>query len=77
MRVDFAFPKEKLVIEVDGHYKRNSAGMKILFERKRACEKEGWKVENFTAEEVFEDANKVARRIAFYNVLVRFSYHFK
>ena len=63
MKVDFAFPKEMLVIEVDGHYKRNSVGMKTLFERKRACEKEGWKVENFTAEEVFEDADKVARRI--------------
>lgn len=63
MKVDFAFIKERLVIEVDGHYKRNSVGMKTLFERKRACEKEGWKVENFTAEEVFEDADKVARRI--------------
>lgn len=63
MKVDFAFPKEMLVIEVDGYYKRNSVGMKALFERKRACEREGWKVENFTAEEVFEDADKVARRI--------------
>jgi very-short-patch-repair endonuclease len=63
MKVDFAFPKEKLVIEVDGSYKRNSAGMKTLFERRRACEHEGWKVENFTAEEVFENPKKVAWRI--------------
>ena len=63
MKVDFAFPGERLVIEVDGHYKRNSEGMKKLFERRRICEKEGWKVENFTAEQVYEDPDRIARRI--------------
>jgi very-short-patch-repair endonuclease len=63
MHVDFAFLKEKLVVEVDGPYKRNHGGMKSLFERRRACEKEGWKVENFTAEEVYENPQKIAWRI--------------
>lgn len=63
MHVDFAFPKQKLVIEVDGAYKRNSTGMKTLFERKRVCEEHGWKVENFTAEETYSDPQKIAWRI--------------
>ena len=41
MKVDFAFIKERLVVEVDGAYKRTKEGMKTLFERRRACEKEG------------------------------------
>jgi len=63
MHVDFAFPIKRLVIEVDGSYKRNADGMQKLFNRKRICEREGWKVENFTAEEVFENPRKYAWRI--------------
>jgi len=63
MHVDFAFPREKLVIEVDGAYKRNYEGMKTLFARTRACKKEGWQVENFTAEEIFDNPQIIAWRI--------------
>lgn len=63
MEVDFAFPEKRLVIEVDGAYKRNPEGMKTLFNRRRICEKEGWKVENFTAEEVYENPNAIAWRV--------------
>ena len=63
MHVDFAFPKEKLVIEVDGHYKRNAEGMRTLFNRRRICEREGWKVENFTAEEVHNNPVSIVWRI--------------
>ena len=63
MHVDFAFPKEKIVIEVDGQYKRNAEGMRTLFNRRRICEREGWKVENFTAEEAHNNPVSVVWRI--------------
>jgi len=65
MKVDFAFPDKKLVIEVDGAYKRNAEGMKKLFNRRRVCESEGWRVENYTAEEIYENPEKYAWRIAY------------
>ena len=64
MKVDFAFPKEKLVVEVDGEYKRNAEGMKSLFERRIACENEGWRVVNFISEEVYKNPEKIAWRIS-------------
>jgi len=63
MHVDFAFPNEKLVVEVDGAYKRDKEGMKTLFERTRVCKDNGWNVENFTAEQVYENPEVTAWRI--------------
>jgi len=63
MHVDFAFPEKKLVIEVDGPYKRNRQGEESKNRRRGVCESQGWKVLNYTAEEVFENPSLIAYKI--------------
>jgi very-short-patch-repair endonuclease len=63
MHVDFAFPEKKLVVEVDGPYKRNRQGEEIKNRRRSVCESLGWKVLNYTAEEVYENPSLIAYKI--------------
>ena len=62
-RVDFAFPKEKLVIEVDGPHYRTREEIQRDEKRRDVAENLGWRVKRFTAEETFDNTEEVARRI--------------
>ncbi|MFA5070858.1 MAG: DUF559 domain-containing protein [Candidatus Pacearchaeota archaeon] len=62
--VDFAFPKEKLIIEVDGwEYHKDRKQREIDEKRRDIAENLGWRVKRFTAEEVYENSNSVAWRV--------------
>jgi len=62
---DFAFPKEKLVVEVDGPHHRTRTEIERDEKRRDVAENLGWSVKRFTAEEVYENPEKIAWKIKF------------
>lgn len=68
--VDFAFPEQKLIIEVDGwEYHKDRKQREIDEKRRDIAENLGWRVKRFTAEEVYENPENVAWKI--YQILGR------
>lgn len=62
--VDFAFPKQKLIIEVDGwEYHKDRKQREIDEKRRDIAENLGWRVKRFTAEEVYEDPRSIAWKV--------------
>lgn len=64
MHVDFAFPDKKIAIEVDGPHHRTRQEIERDEKRRDVAENLGWRVKRFTAEEVFEDPEKIAWKIS-------------
>jgi leucyl-tRNA synthetase len=60
--VDFACPKEMLIIEIDGGYHDHTVDADLR--RQRALESLGWKILRFSDKQVEEDAEAVALAIA-------------
>ena len=64
-RLDFAFPRQKLGIEVDGLAFHGTQETFIRDQRRqRAIEAEGWRMLRFAAKEVLSDARQVINEIA-------------
>jgi len=61
LRVDFAFPEHKLVVECDGAYWHQDAEKDQL--RDQRLEKEGWTVLHFTEEQVYETPKSCASKV--------------
>jgi len=58
-RVDFAFPDQKVVVEVDGHeYHKTKEQRTNDAKKDRFLMSNGWKVLRFTGSEIFKDAQK-------------------
>ncbi len=63
MRVDFAFPKEKIIIEVDGvHHSKRKQKIKDI-RRNYFLKDEGWKVWRYKAEHCYKFPDYIARKI--------------
>lgn len=62
-RVDIAFPKQKLVIEIDGPYHDSEEQKERDFRRDIFLNKEGWKVLRYKASTVHDHAERVAWKI--------------
>ena len=62
--VDFAFPREKLIVEVDGWQYHKSREQREIDEKRRdIAENLGWRVKRFTAEEVYDNPELITWRI--------------
>lgn len=61
--VDFAFPEDKLVIEVDGPDHLTEKQKEIDERRRDIAENLGWKVRRFNAKEVYEKTGETADKI--------------
>ena len=63
MKVDFAFPKEMIAIEVNGKYHRTEE--QKIRDRKRwfVLNGLGWKRRTFTAEQVYSSPIEIAKKI--------------
>src|SRR3989344_517674 len=62
-RVDFAFPKEKLIVEVDGKHHRTPEEISRDEKRRDVAENLGWSVKRFPAETVWNNTEDVVKRI--------------
>ncbi len=64
MTVDFAFPDERAVIEIDGpEHRLNRTQKEADGNRDDYLQSIGWKVRRFSAEETYENTEKVAYKI--------------
>lgn len=64
MHVDFAFPEDKVIVEVDGkEFHGSEKARKQDYERDRYLQTIGWKVMRITAEDVFDNPAKSAYKI--------------
>jgi len=63
MHVDFAFPEQKLVIEVNGLQHYTKEGKERDRKRYFVLKKEGWKVKSFHSDKVWKHTKFVAEKI--------------
>ena len=66
MTVDFAFPKNKIVIEIDGLYHRTRKQTESDHNRDDCLQSKGWKVRRFTAEETYKNPIKIAYKVKYF-----------
>lgn len=63
-RADFAYPKNKIVVELDGHdYHKTKEQRTNDAKRDRKLMEDGWKVLRFTGSEIFKDVCKCHKEI--------------
>jgi len=63
MTVDFAFPKQKIVVEIDGPYHRRRRQTEADHNRDDYLQSHNWKVRRFTAEETYKNPAKTAWKV--------------
>lgn len=63
-RVDFALPKEKIVIEIDGHAYHSTTDQILSDQyRQREIEQLGWTVIRFTGSQVWNESRICVQRV--------------
>jgi len=63
MTVDFAFPKQKLVVEVDGPHHKEEFQKDADKKRDYILRKNDWQIKRYSASAVHNDPKRVAKRV--------------
>lgn len=70
--IDFAIPRAKIGIELDGHATHSSpTAIAADRARQRSLQKKGWYIIRFGGQEVYRDSDKCVREAASMALLVR------